>query len=84
LAGLEIWPKCDGSSVSFVQRAIRENVGEERWNLLERNVEYHLSVSDVAERNGEDVPLGKGRLAVTIECGGAGYVKMGPAIAAME
>jgi hypothetical protein len=84
LAGPEIWAKCEGSSVAFVQRAIRENVGEGRWNLLERNVEYHLSVSDVAERDGEDVPLGKGRLAVTIECGSAGYLKIGPPIAAME
>ncbi|KAA6465317.1 hypothetical protein DYQ86_05085 [Acidobacteria bacterium AB60] len=41
-------------------------------------------MSDVAEGDDEDVPLGKGRLAVTIECGGAGYLKMGPAIAAME
>jgi hypothetical protein len=84
LAGPDIWAKCEDSGLAFVQRAIRENIGEGRWNLLERNVEYHLSVSDVAERDGEDVPLGKGRLAVTVECGGAGYLKMGPAIAAME
>jgi hypothetical protein len=84
LAGPATWEKCEGSSVAFVQRAIRDNVGEGRWNLLERNVEYHLSVSDAAERDGEDVPLGKGRLAVTIECGSAGYLKIGPAISALE
>jgi hypothetical protein len=84
LAGPEIWAKCEESSVAFVQSAIRENIDEGRWNLLERNVEYHLSVSDVAERDGEDVPLGKGRLALTIECGGAGYLKIGPAIEALE
>ena len=84
LAGPEIWKKCEGSSVAFVQRAIMENIGERRWNLLQRNVEYHLSVSDLAERDGEDLPLGKGRLAVTIECGSAGYLKIGPAIAALE
>jgi hypothetical protein len=84
MAGPRIWTKCEDSSVAFVQRAIRENIGEGRCNLLERNVEYHLSVSDVAERNGDDVPLGKGRLAMTIECGSAGYLKIGPAIAAME
>ena len=49
-----------------------EAIGEERCNLLQRNVEYHLSVSDVAERDGEDALLGNGRLAVTIECGGCG------------
>jgi hypothetical protein len=84
LAGPEIWEKCEGSSVVFAQRAILENIGEQQRNLLQRNVEYHLSVSDVAEWDGEEVPLGKGRLAVTIECGGAGYLKIGPAIAALE
>ena len=84
LAVRETWEKCEGSSVVFAQRTIMENIGEQRCNLLERNVEFHLSVSDVAERDGEDVPLGKGRLAVTIECGSAGYLKIGPAIAALE
>jgi hypothetical protein len=84
LAAPELWQKCEGSSVVFAQRAIMEAIGEERWNLLQRNVEYHLSVSDVAELDGEDELLGKGRLAVTIECGSAGYFKIGPAIAALE
>jgi hypothetical protein len=30
-------------------------------------------VSDAADRDGEDTLLGDGRLAVTIECGGAGF-----------
>lgn len=68
----------------FAQRAIMEAVGEERWNLLQRNVEYHLSISDVAEREGIDEPLEKGRLAVTIECSSAGFLKIGPAIGALE
>jgi hypothetical protein len=84
LAGPSTWEKCEGSSVAFAQRAIMENIGEQQWNLLLRNVEYHVSVSDVAERDDEDMPLGKGRLAVTIECGGSGYLKIGPAIAALE
>lgn len=61
-----------------------EAIGEDRWNLLQRNVEYHLSISDVAEREGMDEPLTKGRLAVTIECSGAGFLKIGAAIAALE
>lgn len=83
LARPEIWERCEGSSVLFAQRIIMENIGERQWTLLRRNVEYHLSVSDVAERDGEDMPLGKGRLAVTIECGSAGYLKIGAAIAAL-
>ncbi len=84
LAGPELWSKCEGSSVVFAQRAIMDSVGEERRNLLQRNVEYHLSISDVAERDGEENLLGRGCLAVTIECGSAGYLKIGPAIAALE
>lgn len=84
LASPETWKKCEGSSVAFAQRAIMESIGERHWNLLRRNVEFHLSVSDVCDRGGEGTPLGEGRLAVTIECGGAGYLKIGPAIAALE
>jgi hypothetical protein len=84
LAGPETWQKYEESSVVFAQRAIMEAIGEKDWNLLQRNVEYHLSVSDVAERDGDDVEFGKGRLAVTVECSSAGFLKIGPAIAALE
>ena len=84
LGGPETWRKCDESAMVFAQRAIMESIGEERWNLLQRNVEYHLSVSDVAERDGDEALLGEGRLAVTIECSGCGFLKIGPAIAALE
>ena len=76
--------ECGESALVFAQRAIMESVGESRWNLLERNVEYHLTVSDVAERDGDDALLENGRLALTIECGGAGFLKIGPALEALE
>ena len=47
LGGPDTWIKCEDSAVVFAQRAIMEAIGEERWNLLQRNVEYHLSVSRV-------------------------------------
>lgn len=84
LAGPEIWRSCEGSAVLFVQRAIMRSIGETCWNLLQRNVEYHLSVSDIADQDGEEKLLGNGRLAVTIECGGSGFLKIGPAIEALE
>ena len=84
LAGPEIWRNCEGSAVSFAQCAIMQRIGETCWNLLQRNVEYHLSISDVADQDGEEKPLGNGRLAVTIECGGSGFLKLGPAIEALE
>jgi hypothetical protein len=61
-----------------------DNIGKERWNLLKRNVEYHLTVSDIADRDGNDAFLGNGRLALTVECNGAGYLKIGPALDALE
>jgi hypothetical protein len=51
-------------------------------NLLQRNVEYHLEVSDVVDVYGEG--LLTDQLAVTINCSGCGYLMIGPAIEALE
>ena len=84
LGNAETWKQADGSAIRFAQSVISGGVGDERNKLLTRNVEYHLLVSDALERYGEDAQLGSGRLAVLIECGGSGYLKIGPAIEAME
>ncbi|MGF7183828.1 hypothetical protein [Tunturiibacter psychrotolerans] len=80
----EMWQKCNENVIVFAQHAIMQGIGEERWNLLQRNVEYHLQVSDVAEREGFDAALENGQLAVTFECSGSGYLKIEPAIDALE
>jgi hypothetical protein len=80
----ETWMKCRESAMTFAEHAIMSAVGEERWNLLQRNVEYHLQVSDAVEDDGTGTPLEDGQLVVTIECSGAGYLKVGPAIEALE
>ena len=80
----ETWQECGESAQVFAQRAIMESIGELRWNLLKRNVEYHLTVSDVAKRDGDDALLGNCGLAMTIECSGAGFLKIGPALDALE
>ncbi len=41
-------------------------------------------MSDVLERDGYGSTLSNGQLAVTIECSGAGYLKIGPALDALE
>jgi hypothetical protein len=84
LGTVEMWQTCGGSALVFAQYAIMRGIGQERWNLLQRNVEYHLQVSDVAEREGYDAVIENGQLALTIECGGSGYLKIGPAIDALE
>jgi hypothetical protein len=50
--------------------------------LLERNVEYHLEVTDVVGEDGTG--LSTGQLAITIHCSGCGYLKIGPVLRALE
>lgn len=80
----ETWKQSGFNALAFAQNAIMRAIGAERGDLLRRNVEYHLEVSDVLGRAGSDAALESGRLAVKIECGGAGYLKIGPAIDALE
>ena len=84
LGNAETWMQAGGSAIRFAQTAIADGIGTERDKLLTRNVEYHLLITDALEGCGDDVLLGAGKLAVMIECGGSGYLKIGPAIEAME
>ena len=84
LGSPETWQRCGGNPVVFAQHSIMSGVGAQRGDLLQRNVEFHLQVSDVLERDGYDSTLSNGQLAVTIECTGAGYLKIGPALDALE
>ena len=80
----DTWKKCGENAKTFAEHSIMSAIGEDRWNLLRRHVEYHLQVSDVTEVEGYDKPLENGNLLVTIECGSAGYLKIGPALEALE
>ena len=84
LGTAETWKQSGGNALAFAQNAMMSGIGAERGDLLQRNVEYHLEVSDVLGRAGSDAALESGQLAVTVECGGAGYFKIGPAIDALE
>jgi hypothetical protein len=84
LGSPETWHRCRGNAVVFAQHSIMTGVGAQRGGLLQRNVEYHLQVSDVLERDGCGSTLSNGQLAVTIECSGAGYLKVGPALDVLE
>ncbi len=78
------WKQSGESALVFAQQAIMRAIGGERWNVLQRNVEYHIEVSDVAERDGFGEVMKHGQLAVTVACGGSGYLKVGPAVEALE
>jgi hypothetical protein len=84
LGTVETWKQSGGSALQFAQHAMMSGIGAERGDLLQRNVEYHLEVSDQLGRTGGDAALESGQLVVTIECGGSGYLKIGPAIDALE
>jgi hypothetical protein len=84
LGTAEIWKQSGGNALAFAQHAMMSGIGAERGDLIQRNVEYHLEVSDQLGRTGSDAELESGQLVVTIECGGSGYLKIGPALEALE
>jgi hypothetical protein len=84
LGTAETWKKSGGNALAFAQHALMNGVGADRGDLLQRNVEYHIEVSDQLGRTGSDAELESGQLVVTVECGGSGYFKIGPAIEALE
>ena len=84
LGTAETWKKSGGNALAFAQHAMMSAIGTERGELLQRNVEYHLEVSDQLGRAGSDAELESGQLVVTVECGGSGYFRIGPAFDALE
>ncbi len=78
----EIWKKCSEDALTFAQYAITNAIGAKTGDLLQRNVEYHLEVSDVVGT--DNACLSTGQLQVSISCGGCGYLKIGPALRALE
>lgn len=77
-----LWTECDEDPLAFARRSIANRIGEETIDFLERNVEYHLEVTDVV--GADSVGLSTGKLAITIHCSGCGFLKIGPALRALE
>jgi hypothetical protein len=78
------WEQAGGSGNVFAQSAIREAITAERLELLQRNIDYHLQISDVIEQYGYDRGLETSELAVIITSGNCGYVEIGEALEALE
>jgi len=78
----ELWADCGEDPLLFAQRSIVNRISTETVELLERNVEYHLEVTDVVGEG--STGLSTGQLAITIECSGCGYLKIGSALRALE
>ena len=73
-----LWADCGEDPLLFAQRSMVNRIGAETVQLLERNVEYHLEVTDVV--GADSAGLSTGQLAITIHCSGCGYLKIGPAL----
>jgi hypothetical protein len=78
----QLWSECGEEPLAFAQRSIVNRIGKETLELLERNVEYHLEVTDVV--GADSAGLSTGQLAITIHCSGCGFLKIGPALRALE
>jgi hypothetical protein len=83
LASEEHW-HVHKDAVAFAQSAILHGIGKRRNELLQRNVDYSLTICDSYERYGYGDTLEKGKLIVKIECGQSGYLEMGQIIEALE
>jgi hypothetical protein len=77
-----LWTECGEDPLSFARHSIANRIGKETIELLERNVEYHLEVTDVV--GADSAGLSTGQLAITIHCSECGFLKIGPALRALE
>jgi hypothetical protein len=84
LGTLELWQKSEGSCVTFAKEAMLSAIDEPTIKLLKDHSDYYVSVSDVGMTDGDDAPVGPGLLVALIESSGYAYLKVGPAIAALE
>jgi len=78
----QLWSECGEDPLAFAKRSIVNRIGKGAIELLERNVEYHLEVADVV--GADSAGLSTGQLAITIHCSGCGFLKIGPALLALE
>lgn len=83
----ETWEKCR-NCVAFAQLTVVNAIGAERGDLLRRNVEWRLEISDTLSdgyfTGDGDPPVGEGKLCVSATCSGAGYFRIGAALDALE
>ena len=84
LASEEDWHVHKDHAVAFAQNAILNGIGKKRNELLQRNVDYSLTICDSYERYGYGDTLENGKLIVKIECGQSGYLEMGEIIEVLE
>jgi hypothetical protein len=78
------WRETGGNGNLFARQAIREAITQERLDLLQRNIEYHLNIADVIDRFGDERALDVNELVVLVTSGNCGYLEIGAALEALE
>ena len=52
-----LWQESGANGNLFVRHALRDAITQDRLDLLQRNIEYHLNIADVVDRFGDERAL---------------------------
>ncbi len=78
-----LWESSGKQPLRFAAAAVKKAIEERCGDLLTRNVNYELSIQDTIGSYGDE-ELRAGSLILSVDCNGCGYLKIGPALAALE
>jgi hypothetical protein len=78
------WKESGANGNLFVRQALRDAITQDRLDILQRNIEYHLNIADVVDRFGDERALEVNELVVLITSGNCGYLEIGAALEALE
>ena len=83
LADEALWTSSGKQPLRFAATTVRTAIERHCGELLKRNVNYEFSIGD-SLGDFRDQELREGVLVLSVDCSGCGYLKIGPALAAME
>ena len=78
-----LWNSSGKQPLRFAAAAVKKAIEEHCGDLLTRNVNYELAIQDTVGSYGDE-ELRTGALILSVDCSGCGYLKIGPALAALE
>ncbi len=78
-----LWIGSGRQPLRFAASAVKKAIAERCGDLLTRNANYELSIQDSIGSYGDE-GLRAGMLAISVDCSGCGYLKIGPALHALE
>ncbi len=83
LADEALWISTGKQPLRFAAAAVKTAIEQQCGEVLTRNVNYELSIQDSVGSYGDE-ELRAGVLVLSVDCSGCGYLKIGPALAALE